>query len=58
MFKWLLSLVFIVRVTIPMGHQKNYEAKKIEVGTNYYYLTLTNDKLVYVPIMFTTIEEK
>lgn len=56
--KWLLSLVFIVRVTIPFGTTKTYEAEKIDYGDGKYLLVLTNGKTVMVPVMWTIIEEK
>lgn len=57
--KWLLSLIFIVRVTIPFGATKTYEATNVQAWSDgFYRLVLTNDKVVYVPIMWTLVEEK
>lgn len=55
--KW-LSLIFIVRLAVPFGPNKTYEAKDINPGTFFYLCTLTNDKRIYVPVLFTVIEEK
>lgn len=58
MTKWLLSLVFIVRVTIPLGVKETYEVKRYEQFKDFWQLTLTNNKTVIVPVMWTVIEEK
>lgn len=57
--KWLACFVFIVRVTIPMGQTKTYEAKSCEsYRDGVYQLVLTDGRKVVVPIMWTIIEEK
>lgn len=56
--KILLMLLFIARVTIPMGQKVTYEAKRYEIYEGSYCLTLTDGRTVLVPVMFTVIEEK
>lgn len=58
MFKWLACMVLIVRVTIPLGIKQTYEAERVTPDGFYYLIRLTNGKSLYVPIMFTVIEEK
>ncbi len=56
--KWFLSFLFIVRVTIPLGVKETYEVKSYEPFREVWILTLTNNKKVIVPMMWTVIEEK
>lgn len=57
--KYLLSLILIVRVTIPMGHKQVYEAEdQFEAFGGYYKLTLTNGHRLWVPIEWTVLETK
>lgn len=57
--KYLLSLIFIVKVSIPMGGAITFKATKISVShNNMYTCTKEDGKVVYVPVMFTVIEEK
>lgn len=53
---WLLA--FTVFVKTPLGVEKKFTAERVEVGTYHYKLILPGGKEVYVPIMFTIIEEK
>lgn len=59
--KWLLSFILIVRVTIPLGVKETYEAKAINwlrTDAQHYCLVLKSGKELFVPTMFTVIEEK
>lgn len=62
MNKILLSLLlaFYVQVKIPAGMSRSYDnVKAVEgIGGFTIKLTLENDKIVYVPALFTVIEEK
>jgi len=67
MKKWILGIFFgfIATVSIPMKETKVYKnVVRVDcfgnVGepTAYYLLKLDNGKQVYVPILFTIIEEK
>lgn len=54
-------LVFFVQVKIPAGMSRSYDnVKRIEVMPNGFtiQLTLQDGKLVYVPALFTIIEER
>lgn len=53
---WLL--VFTAFVKTPLGVDRKYTAERVEVGNFHYKLYLVGGKEVYVPIMFTIIEEK
>ena len=59
-FKQLLVLLFIARVTIPMGQKVTYEnvEKILSISDGMYHLWLADGRDVYVPVMFTVIEEK
>lgn len=57
MKKWLLCLIFFVKVTIPWGIKAEYWATQIANSDNCYRCTLENGRIVLVPIMFTVIEE-
>lgn len=58
--KNLLLLLFIARITIPMGLKVTYDnVEKVDYmseGFNY-RLKLTDGRTVYAPMMFTVIEE-
>lgn len=58
----LLSLLvaFFVQVKIPAGMSRTYDnVKAVDgFGTFTLRLVLENDKVVYVPALFTIIEEK
>lgn len=60
--KWLLAVLFTVRVIVPMAkdveykHVKSWEA--IGIGRGYYELVLANGKKAWVPMMSTVIEEE
>ena len=56
--KWILSLLFLVRVSIPFGLKETYEVKRYEHFGEMYLLELTNGKQALVPAMWTIIEEK
>lgn len=56
--KWLLTAIFIVRVTIPFGTQKVYEAQTFIKAGDYYECILVNGLIVNVPVMWTIIEER
>ena len=56
--KNLLLFLFIARVAIPMGLKVTYE--NVETVSNEdmnYKLVLTDGRIVFVPTMFTVIEE-
>lgn len=60
---WLLSVIlftFFVQVKIPAGMSRIYDNVKAVDGFGGFTLrlTLANDKVVYVPALFTIIEEK
>lgn len=58
--KNLLILLFIVKVTIPMGIKETYQAKKIDwMMSNHetYCLILEDGRRVFVPRQWTVIEE-
>lgn len=58
--KYILILLFIVRVTIPMGAKATYQnVREIWCPDNatHYVLKLEDGSKVYVPVMFTIIEE-
>lgn len=56
--KWLLTAIFIVRVTIPFGTQKVYEAQTCANGGEFWRCTLTNGLMLNVPVTWTVIEER
>lgn len=56
--KAILILLFIARVSIPMGTKTIYEAKSFTTSGEHYILVLLNDRRVLVPIMWTVIEER
>lgn len=59
MLKNLLVLLFIARVTIPMGQKAVYEnVERYTCYGEWTVLRLEDGKLVQVPTMFTVIEEK
>lgn len=63
MNKILLSLVlaFFVQVKIPAGMSRSYDDVKsftLHPSGFAYVLTLKDGKIVYVPALFTIIEEK
>lgn len=56
-----LMLAFYVQVKIPAGMSRTYDdVKRVETMQDGFTikLTLSNDKIVYVPALFTIIEEK
>lgn len=59
--KWLLCVAFIAHVKIPFGIAKAYNnVRDVEImpmGITL-KLVLEDDKVVYVPALFTIIEEK
>lgn len=61
--KNLLILLFIARVGIPMGLKATYYdvvsvSWDLAKGGMHYQLTLKDGRTVYVPMMFTVIEEQ
>lgn len=60
----LLLISFIAYVRMPMQKEMRYEVKRVqafgELGEAYpfYLLTLMDGRTVYVPVLFTIIEEK
>lgn len=57
----LAVLAFFVQVKIPAGMSRTYDnVKSVELtATGFMWkLTLENCKIVYVPVLFTFIEEK
>lgn len=56
-----VAFVFFVQVKIPAGMSRIYEnvkAVECQPGGFTIRLTLSDDKIVYVPAFFTIIEEK
>lgn len=55
-----LMLAFFVQVKVPAGMSRTYENVKSVDGFGGFTLRLVleNDKVVYVPALFTIIEEK
>lgn len=56
----LLSLLFIARITIPLGGKIVYDdVQRVVVGDGgfSYHLFLSDGRDVYAPVMFTVIEE-
>lgn len=54
-------LAFFVQVKVPAGMSRTYEnVQAIDFSVAYFSikLTLANGKVVYVPALFTVIEEK
>lgn len=60
MKKWLIVLLFLVKVKVPFGVDVTYRDVKDWNATafGYYVLTLADDRKAMVPIMWTTIEEQ
>ncbi len=57
--KNLLMLLFIAKVTIPMGQSVTYKNVKDITGTDgCYRLTLDDGRMVWVPKEWTVIEEQ
>lgn len=56
--KWLLSVIFLAHVSIPTSFNKRYLVESFEIIASCYKLKLTTGETVYVPQMFTIIEEK
>ncbi len=57
--KWVLTLLFVARITFPMGSKITInDIQRVEVREDAYVLLLANNKTVYVPIMWTMIEEQ
>lgn len=56
----LALLTFFVQVKIPAGMSRSYDnVKAVDSFTLFTLrLTLANDKVVYVPALFTIVEEK
>ena len=58
-FKWLFLVLFTAKVTMPMGPRvAYYDVQSVKIEGFAYVLTLFTGKTVYVPIMFTVIEEQ
>lgn len=57
--KILIMTLFMVRIAIPFGFKRTYEAKSVELySAHAYRIVLMNDKILFAPILFTIIEEK
>lgn len=61
MKNWLLCFIFIAYVKAPFGIEKTYKnVKSVDImpmGITL-KLTLDTDKVIYVPAMFTVVEER
>lgn len=57
--KYLWMFLLVAKVTIPWGVKITYDnvEKVLEVGQTHYHLLLADGRDVYVPTMFTVIEE-
>lgn len=55
----LLILLFVARVSVPMGERRTYpNVTEVVVVGDAYKLTLSDNSTVWVPVQFTVIEER
>lgn len=56
---FLFITLFVARVSIPMGERRSYpDVVSFTEGNGFYRLVLFNNKIVFVPSMWTIIEER
>jgi hypothetical protein len=58
-YLFILLALFTVTTKMPLDDRRVYKnVKAVEISQYFYKLTLSNDKIVYVPVMFTIVEEQ